>query len=307
MIVTIEPGKGPDGNLEIGTGSPEKGFRIVSTRGNPTTGDQTVGEARVLPDRDAVPDGGSLQGSATADSGISQDAVRGFEPAGLHATENARPRVEGASSGRERSPSRERFERRAEEIARAAEIGVRTMMKDEADLLPPVVEDRLPEVPDQRRLPGGDARQEAIGQNADAGVQEGTWSVDPESRDSVPFGLKRRVQIRTPILGDEERRSTPRVVVSGDQAVEVRVDARIGVDHDKVAAVEKGCGVPKRPGGAQNHGLFEKRELRKLRRITAEVALDLIAQVMEVHRYFADAGLAKAAEMRAGQRDVQKR
>jgi hypothetical protein len=37
------------------------------------------------------------------------------------------------------------------------------------------------------------------------------------------------------------------------------------------------------------------------------VALDLIAEMMEINRYFADAGLVKSPEMRNGQGDIQER
>ena len=73
------------------------------------------------------------------------------------------PRIEAAASGRERSAARERFERRAEEIARAAEVGVRTMMQDEAELFPPFVEERLPEVREPERSRRGEFARAAGG------------------------------------------------------------------------------------------------------------------------------------------------
>jgi hypothetical protein len=133
--------------------------------------------------------------------------------------------------------------------------------------------------------------------------------VDPEARDAVPFGLKRRVQIRVPVLGDEERRGAPRVAVSGDQSGEIGRDGGVRVDEQEVAAAslqERG-GVAERAGGSQDLGLVEKRELRKVRRLLAQVALDLVREVMQINRYFAEAGLMKAAQVRASERDVQKR
>ena len=52
---------------------------------------------------------------------------------------------------------------------------------------------------------------------------------------------------------------------------------------------------------------MEKRQLRQLRRLLAQVALDLVAEVMEINRYFAHAGLLKTPQVRAGEGDVQKR
>ena len=115
--------------------------------------------------------------------------------------------------GRETRSPRKDFERQAEEIARAAEVHVRHMVEEESRVL-----------------------------RADSGAPDG-WAVDPESRDAIPFGLKRRVVLRIPVF---------------------RKDA-----HED--------------------------ELRRVRGLMAQLALDLIAQVIEINRYFAAAGLVPAA------------
>ena len=125
----------------------------------------------------------------------------------------------------EGAPSpRELFERRAEQIARAAEHHVRRMIQDESDLL------------------------------ARRSVSAGDRAVDPETRDTIPFGLKRRVVLRVPLF----RR---------DEAV-----------PDESAS-----------------------ELRRVRGLMARLALDLIAQVIEINRYFAETGLVKAPEDSEGE------
>ena len=108
------------------------------------------------------------------------------------------PVIEVPASPRKGSTALERFERRAQEIARAAEIGERALVQDEAEFFPPLVEQRLPEVRDQRRLAGRDAREQPGREHADAGVEQGPWAADAEGRDAVPFGLKRRVPVRVP-------------------------------------------------------------------------------------------------------------
>ena len=133
-----------------------------------------------------------------------------------------------AETGRrdEEPPSpRERFERRAEEIARAAERHVRRMIDDEAAVLA------------QRSV----------------AFEPASWTVDPESRDTVPFGLKRRVVLRVPIFR-----------------------------RDEAVPDESAC------------------ELRRVRSLMAGLALDLIAQVIEINRYFADAGLVKGPSQTGG-------
>jgi hypothetical protein len=114
---------------------------------------------------------------------------------------------------------RELFERRAEEIARAAEHHVRRMIQNESDLL------------------------------AQRTVRPGMWAVDPERRDDIPFGLKRRVVLRVPVFRRDE-------ALPGESAS----------------------------------------ELRHVRGLMARLALDLIAQVIEINRYFAETGLVKAPE-----------
>ena len=122
--------------------------------------------------------------------------------------------------GDEDAPSpRELFERRAEQIAREAELQVRRMIQDESDLL------------------------------ARRSIDAGDRAVDPETRDTIPFGLKRRVVLRVPVFRRDE-------ALPGDSAS----------------------------------------ELRRVRGLMARLALDLIAQVIEINRYFAEAGLVKAPE-----------
>jgi hypothetical protein len=97
--------------------------------------------------------------------------------------------------------------------------------------------------------------------------------------------------------------------VSADQTGEVGRDRGIGVDGQKVAAasLQKRGRVAEGAGSAQDLWLVEKRELRKVRRLLAQVALDLVREVMQINRYFAEAGLVEAAQVRASERDVQKR
>ena len=127
--------------------------------------------------------------------------------------------VETDTETEERVSPRERFDRRAEEIARAAESHVRQMMQDERALL------------------------------AQRPVSPGSWAVDPERRDDVPCGLKRRVVLRVPLFRQDETVS------------------------DELA-----------------------KELRHIRRLMAQLALDLIAEVIEINRYFAKAGIVKAPD-----------
>ena len=85
--------------------------------------------------------------------------------------------------------------------------------------------------------------------------------------------------------------------MKGGETREVRGDRRIGVDEEEIAVREKRVCVAERSGRPEDLGLREECELGKLRRLAAQVALDLVAQVMEINRYFADAGLLKPPEV----------
>jgi hypothetical protein len=196
VIISIETGERIGGDV-AGVGGEEKGFRIVSAGGDAPTRHETVGETGAVPDLDPGPDDAAPQGSTPSDPSAPQDAVGRLEPGRRFSGEDTQPLIELAGSGGKRSAARERFERRAEEIARAAEIGVRAMMEDEAKLFPPLVEERLPQICDERGLARGNAGKQPRRENADPGVEQGAWAVDAEGRDAVPFGLKRRVVLRS--------------------------------------------------------------------------------------------------------------
>ena len=134
---------------------------------------------------------------------------------------------------------RERFERRAQEIARAAELHVRRMIDAES-----------------RLLFGSEAASEG----------PGGWTVEAERRDTVPFGLKRRVVLRVPVFSKPEPESS-----------------------EVPSSEDPGRGGVEPP-------LPPDRELRRVRALMARLALDLIAQVIEINRYFAETGLVKGPE-----------
>ena len=306
MIVRIEPGERASDDGSVGSVGPQKGFLIVGSVGNVAASRDAVRQARARSQRNTVPHRRAPDIGAGADDGEAQDALGRVESLGRAAGEDAPPVVEGAASRREGSAARERFERRAEEIARAAEVGVRALVDDEAELVAPLVQNRLPQVSHECRLPGGDARQEAWGEDADARVEKRAWTVEPEGRDAIPFGLKRRVVLRVPVFRDEERRRAPRIAVASEKRIEVDVDRGVGIDDEEIVLPEEFGRVAQGSGRSENPRLREKAEVGKLRRLLAQLALDLIAQMMEINRYFADAGLVKAPEVCHREGNVEK-
>lgn len=305
MIIPIEPGQRMDGDVAA-SDSPEKGFLVVGAGRNTAASRDAVRQARARAHFDAVPEGGPLDPRPGSDPDAAEHAVGSVEAGRRLSGEDTLPVIEVPASLRKGSSALERFERRAQEIARAAEIGVRALMQDEAQFFPPSVEQRLPEVGDQGRLAGRDARQQPGRQHANAGVEQRPWAADAEGRDAVPFGLKRRVLLRVPIFRDEQRRGAPGVAVAGEQGGEIGLDRGVGVDDEEIPARQQLSGIAQRAGGAEDRGLREKRELRQVRRFLAQLALDLVAQVMEINRYFADAGLAKPPQMCDRKGNVEK-
>jgi hypothetical protein len=161
--------------------------------------------------------------------------------------------------GRDPGSPRACFERRAEEIARAAEIHVRKMVEQEAELVA---------TPPPREIE--------------------PWAADAVERDAVPFGLKRRVVLRVPVI----RRETPETTSEG--AEEILLPEDLG----RVSEETRGASSPARADA----------ELRRVRSLMAQVALDLIAQVIEINRYFAAAGFVKPPEVVSpGEAELQER
>ena len=298
---------GSGNRLASGTVRPEKGFFMFGSRRHSSGGENAPVEHGAVPDNRALPDRRVADQDAGADRGAPDDTALRGEPVSRVPREDAGPIVEAPAPERKRSAAIERFERRAEEIARAAEVGVRAMMEEEAELFrgsSSPLEERLPQVGHQRGFPGGNPREDARGEGADTRVEQRPCFVDAEGRDAIPFGLKRRVVIRVPIFRDEERRRTPRFAVATDQGREVGLESGVRVDDQKVAGPEKRSGVAERSGGSQQPGLTEEGELRQLRCLVAQVALHLVAEVMQINRYFADSGLVKSPEMRDRHGDV---
>jgi hypothetical protein len=298
MTRLTEPAQGEGRDRLAGVGGPEKGFLIVRAGGDPPAGHDAAFETSALSDRDPVPHGAVPDPHAPADVRASEDAAASVQPAGRGPKEQPSAGVELSAALRERSAALERFERRAEEIARAAEVVKRAIMEDPADLLDPLVEERLPEVGDERGLAGGNAREEPRSQSAHARVEQRAWSVDAEGRDTVPFGLQRRVVVRIPVLREEQRRRAAGGPVAGEKAGEVGGHRGVGIYDDEIAPSEESRGVAEGPRRSEDPRLREKRELGKARRLLAQVALDLITEVMKINCHFSDAGLLEPPKMR---------
>jgi len=207
----------------------------------------------------------------------------------------------------ERSAAVERFERRAEEIARAAEVRESPAVEEPADLLTPLRQHRGPEVGDERRLAGRDARQDPRRQDADTGVEKRFASFDPEAGDSVPFGLKRRVPVRLSVLHDEECRRSAGLAVPGEERRDVRLDDGVGIHDQEVPVREPAGGVLQGAGRAEDLRLREEAQVREIRRAIAQMAFDLFAKMMKIDARFKDAVAPEPLEAGPDQRDVQER
>ena len=92
----------------------------------------------------------------------------------------------------------------------------------------------------------------------------------------------------------------------GDEGAEVGGECCIGIDHEEVVRREKLRRIAQSAGGAEDQRLSEKRELWQVRSRLAQVALDLIAEVMKINGYLADAGLVKPAQVRRREGNVEK-
>jgi len=308
MIIPIEPREPKGGDGSSAVAGPEKGFLVVGGVRHPSPSRDAVLQARARTHRDPVPHGAALEAGARVDTGVSEYAVESVAPRRGSKGESAPALVERAGSSRERSSPLERFERRAQKIARAAEVGVIAGVEHVADLLPALGEEGLPQVGDERGLARGNPPEQTRGEDADARVQEGPSVAGPEARDAVPFGLKRRVPVGVSVFSHQQSRRPAGAAMAGKEAGVIWGDRGVRVDDEKIAIAarqESRC-VAQGSRRTEQDRLAEKRELWRSRRLLAQAALDLIAQVMEIHRHLADAGLLKPLEVRGRDGDVEK-
>ena len=291
-------------------GGPEEGVLETGAGLDTAACGDAAAKRRPGSDDRAAPDGGRFDARALADRGVGDGAPAGVEARYRTGGKNPGVLVEPSGAGRERPTARERFERRAEEIARSAEIGERPLVEEPADFLPPFGEEGLPEIRDERGFARGNAREQAGSERADAGVEQRRAVERPrpssaESRDSVPFGLKRRVPVGLDVFDDEEGGGAPALPMAPQEAAVVRLDGGVGVHDQEIAAGEPRGGVAERAGSAEDFGLGEEAELREFRRAVDQVLLDLFAEMVEVDRGRNDSGIAQPSEVRARQGNVQ--
>lgn len=269
------------------------------------TGGQTPPENRPLPDRDIREDDRALDPRALADLRAAENALARFEAANRHEREDAGAGVKRPAARGEGPSALERFKRSAEKIARSAEIGKRPFVADKADGFAAFPEKGRPEIGCELFLAARNAAEKARRQEADPGVEQRLWRVDPEGRDAVPFGLKRRVSPRLPVFDDGERGRPAAGAVRPQKTREIGLDRGIAVDDEEISVLEKGGSVSKGSGSSENLRLLEEDELRHVRRAFGQVLLDLAAEVMEVDSGFRHAGVFQPLEVSAGERDIQ--
>ena len=267
---------------------PEQRVRVMGARGDASSRDEAALDRSAFADFGAVPDRALYELRPGAHGREAQDARPCEEVRDRNPGENPGRLIEDSGSRGEGPTARERFERRAEEIARAAEVGKGTFVEHEADLLA-AGQHRLPDIGDERGFPFGDPAEDPRRQNADARVKQGPHALTPEARDGVAFGLKRRVPIGLAVFDGEQCRTPTTCGVCLRQPVEVEIDRCIAIDDEEVSISEPVRGVLQGAGGSEDRILPEELQLRELRGAIAKVALDFVAEVMEIDARFTDA------------------
>ena len=261
---------------------------MVSSRCNAPSGDEASLKGPARADLRSREDRALYDLRSGADGRQAQDARASGEVRDRNLGEDSRFWLEDSGSGGEGATARERFERRAEEIARSAEVGERTIVQHVADLLA-AREHRDPDIADERGFPFGDTGQKPRRENTDTGVEERTRALAPEGRDDVPFGLKRRVSLGRSVFDGEQCRTPTTCGVCLPQPGKVELDRGIAVDDEEVFRTEPGGGILQGSGGSQDRILLEELQLGQIHRAIAKVALDFVAEVMEIEARFANA------------------
>ena len=281
---------------------PEKDILVPRAGRDTAAGGEASADLRARADFDTLPDDAVGDGRAVSDRVGPDQASPHFEPEGRTKGEDPVRRVEVAAPGRERSAAVESFERRAQEIARSAEIGERPRVQEPADFVQVLPEDGLPLVSDESALARRDQGQDPRRDDADTGVKQRTLRSSPETRDSIPFSLKRRVPVGIPILHDQERCGAAALPVPLDERRQVRLDDGVGVQNQKIAAGQPFCRVSEGPGSAEDFRLREEANIREIRRAIAQLAFDLFAKMMKVDARFEDAVARQKSQVLPGLR-----
>ncbi len=252
----------------------------------------------------AVPGDALLDARARSDGNLAEDTGGRFEVIRRDQREHPRLRVENAAPLREGPTPRERFEASAQEIARAAEVGKGSLVQEPADLLSPLGEQRLPEICDERGLAGRNAGQESRRHHTDARVEE--WSCVPlEAYDSVPFGLKRRVTVRLEVSDHVERHRSAVLAVPSQERSQGGLDCAICVDHEEILPRKPVGGVSQGTGGAEQLPLAEEAQIREIRRRIAQLAFDLVPEMMQIDACFEDPLPAQPGQVQTDEWNIQ--
>ena len=109
----------------------------------------------------------------------------------------------------------ERFERRAEQIARAAEICKGSRVAHQCDFPRAIPKKGRAKIGCELFLAARNAAENGLRQHADPRVVPGLWRMGPECRDAVPFGLKRRVSLGLPVFDAAEVMEIQKTMSSG--------------------------------------------------------------------------------------------
>ena len=137
--------------------------------------------------------------------------------------------IKGPAFFEQRPSALERFKRRVDEIARAAEIGGSSF------------------------LPGPHAGEQTDKRRGQVRARQQPRTLGPGTRDSVPFGLKRRVAVGLPVFDGQERRGP----------------------------------------ADRNRLLRDDWQLQQIRRAIRQTALDLLADMLDIDAGFQEALAAR--------------
>ncbi len=118
-------------------------------------------------------------------------------------------------------------------------------------------------------------------------VAEIALAAEIGARDSIPFGLKRRVTLGFPVFDSAQRRGAAALPVPVKQGGQV--EGGIRVCREKVPADKPCRRVSQSPRRAEDSLLPENVVLRQVRRAIHQVALDLLAEMMEIDAGFENA------------------
>lgn len=257
--------------------------------------DDSAAQPRPGANRGSVPNDAFLENRPRGDAGLADDAAAGNDSPERRERQDLPFDVEDALLRAEIAARFERVQRGRQEIARRPQVEKTSGVDRRGNPLARL-DQRPPEILDNRSEASLEARQDARRDNRNAGKEKGVCHVAAPAGDPFPVDGERREPRGITIGSDQESDGRAGIPVKPYERSEVRVELGIHVPNKKIAVFEERFGVFQRAGGPENFRLAEKPDADSGDRLPRELLDDLEAFMVEIDRCFRDTESGECVE-----------